>query len=208
VKRLLVVGLAMGMLLAISSLAFAETTSPAELTPQVEQTRQTGPTDRIAALEAEIMEGRKELIRKQVEAGLITQEQADRILNRLEKRAAQAEKTKPTAEERKELAEAYRKQLQLHKELIKEKVKVGIITPEQGRNQLRRLERLENFGLYRQRMLFQRRQDRWFSNRGPAMDRGLGRGMWFGRGRGMIFDRQMNRDLIQRYRSGIPFRKK
>ncbi len=122
--RKLIAGVAVGILLVFSFMAIAAPT--------------TDQTSKIKAIQAKMLEAQKEMINIKAKVGLITQEQADAMIERLEARQVQAKEL--TAEQEKELADAYAKQVELRKEMVNAQVEAGTITKEQGDNMLKKIE--------------------------------------------------------------------
>ncbi len=154
----LISGIVVGLLLVVSMSAFA---ASAEQENAVQEAR------------AKVLAAQKELLAAQVEAGILTQEQADRITAWLDARQKQLQGLSKKQEQTP--AEAYRLGLDALKDRINALVEAGRITPERGSFLIKILEAHAE---YKEAVGFEQKQPGRIYQR--VAPRGRGFGMQFG----------------------------
>ncbi|HHV55797.1 MAG TPA: DUF2680 domain-containing protein [Firmicutes bacterium] len=123
-NRKVIAGLVVATLLVVSLTALAA--------PTAEQTK------KLEDIQAKMIEAEKKMINTQAEVGLLTEEQAQRMIERIEARAAQRKSLTP--EQAKAVEEAYANLVEVRKEMITAQVEAGLITKEQGDSMLKQIE--------------------------------------------------------------------
>lgn len=130
-RRLTTVGLILFALLVVSAGALAA--------PSSEQLQE------LDAIRGKMVELRKEMIGLQLEAGTITDDQADRMIDRID-----AWQEKALAPQQKQvLNDLHKKQVELRKKMVEAETEAGLLTKEQAK---RLLARIEAGAAYRERM--------------------------------------------------------
>lgn len=135
----------------------------------------------LADAQAKLLSADKAMIDAQAKAGLITEEQAKTLRERLDASASRNKQLTP--EQAQELAEAYAKQVEARKEVIEAQVAAGLISQEQGDLMLKRIEAE---AAYREKMGFDDPAFCQYGSHGHGMGQAVGsahmRGKRMGRG--------------------------
>lgn len=155
VKPKFVAGLVTGALLFISLTAMAAPT------PEQQQ--------KLQAAQTEMAEARKNMVKAQVDAGFISEERGQRIIDQID---ASLERHKPLTDEQKQaLKDAFDQQIAARKALINAQLEAGIISKAQSERMLKQLEAIAE---YRQKVGFGNRWNTLNPNkRLPAIGRML-----------------------------------